>query len=241
MLVLGIESSTARSSVALVDDERVVASASLGIARRHGEFLAPAIRFCLTQAGIEVRDIHGVAVGLGPGLFTGLRVGIATAQAFAAARQLPTVGLCGLDVLAFEVRYSIRPICVTIDARRGELFWAFYRSVPGGVQRETEPRVGRVDELIAEIEAQGEEVLVVGDGALRERHRLQEAHVQLGGPEIAWPDATHLAQLALPRFVREETVRPEQLLPIYLRQADVRIGWEQRGRLRGGVAPEAST
>ena len=236
MLILGIESSTVRSSVALVDQERVVASAGLGVPRRHGEFLAPAIDFCLAQAEVPVDRLAGVAVGLGPGLYTGLRVGIATAQAFAAARQLPVVGLCGLDVLAFQVRHVRRPICAAIDARRGELFWAFYRASPGGVQRETELRIGTIDTLLAELESMGEEPLVIGDGAMTHRERLLHTDVELGGPDTAWPDAADLAELALPRFIREETQRPVELHPIYLRQADARIGWETRGRLRGGEA-----
>ena len=238
MLLLGLETSTARSSVALVEDDRVLASAALGVARRHGEFLAPAIRFCLTQAAVDLDRIAGVAVGVGPGLFTGLRVGIATAQTFAAALQLPVVGLSGLDVLALQARYTTRPICATIDARRGELFWAFYRPVPGGVQREGELEIGRADRLVAEIEAHGDDVLVVGDGALGYREQLAAAGAEIAGPDIAWPDAADLAELALPRFLREETLRPEQLAPIYLRQADVQIGWAQRGRLRGGVERE---
>ena len=227
MLVLGLETSTTRSSVALVDDDRVIASASLGVPRRHGEFLAPAIAFCLQQADVEVERISGVAVGIGPGLFTGLRVGLATAQAFAAARHLPVVGLSGLDVLAFQARYTRRAICAVIDARRGELFWAFYRPAPGGVQRDSTPSVGRIEQLSAEIEAHGDDVLVVGDGGLVERERLLDTGADVAGPDLGWPDAADLAELAVPRFVREETQRPEELRPIYLRDADARIGWEQ--------------
>lgn len=234
MLILGFDTSTSRSSVALVDHDRVVASASLGVARRHGEFLAPAVRFCLDQAGVGVDAITGVAVGLGPGLFTGLRVGIATAQTFATARRLPVVGLSGLDVLAFQARYVSRLVCAAIDARRGELFWAFYRAAPGGVQRETEPTVGTVDTLTAEIDSFGEDCLVLGDGALTYRDRIDGERVELAGPDVAWPDAADLAELAIPRFVREETQQPLDLRPIYLRHADARIGWEQRGRLHGG-------
>jgi tRNA threonylcarbamoyladenosine biosynthesis protein TsaB len=235
MLVLGIETSTSRSSVALVDQDRVVASASLGMPRRHGEFVAPAIRFCLDQAGADVSRVTGVAVGLGPGLFTGLRVGIATAQAFAAALDLPVVGLAGLDVLAFRVRYSRRLICAAIDARRGELFWGLYRASPGGVQRVGDLQVGTAQELVAELEATGEETLVVGDGTLRYRPELARADgAELAGPDLAWPDAADLAELAVPRFVREETHQPSELRPLYLRQADARIGWETRGRLQGG-------
>lgn len=236
MLLLGLETSTVRSSVALVQHDRVLASASLGAPRRHGEFLAPAIRFCLDQAGLSIERLTGVAVGVGPGLFTGLRVGIATAQTLAAARQLPVVGLSGLDVLAFQARYTTRPICAVIDARRGELFWAFYRSSPGGVQRESDLMLGRVDQLAAEIEAHGDDVLVLGDGALSYREQLAATDAQLAGPDWAWPDAADLAELAVPRFVREETQRPDELHPIYLRHADAQIGWEQRGRLRGGDA-----
>jgi tRNA threonylcarbamoyladenosine biosynthesis protein TsaB len=225
MLVLGLETSTQRSSVALVNENGVLASASLGLPRRHGEFVAPAIRFCLDHAGLDFDRVAGVAVGLGPGLYTGLRVGIATAQSIAAARSLPVVGMCGLDVLAFRERYVRRLICAVIDARRGELFWAFYRSAPGGVQRLGDIELGTGDRLAAEIEEQGDECLVVGDGALTIADQLRGVGAEVAGPDNAWPDAAELAELAVPRFIREETQRPAQLKPIYLRQADARIGW----------------
>jgi tRNA threonylcarbamoyladenosine biosynthesis protein TsaB len=234
--LLSIETSTPRSSVALADQDHTLVSASLGIGRRHGEFLAPAIRFCLDQAGLEARDVTGVVVGTGPGLYTGLRVGIATAKTFAAALQLPVLGLSGLDVLAFQMRHSRRLICATLDARRKELFWAFYRCAPGGVQRESELRVGSPDKLTGEIQAAAEECLVVGDGGLRYAERFRDVDAELAGPEHAFPDAADLAALAAPRFVREQTERYADLTPLYLRQADARIGWETRGRLRGGAA-----
>jgi tRNA threonylcarbamoyladenosine biosynthesis protein TsaB len=233
MLVLAVESSTSRSSVALLDGDRVLASASLGVARRHGEFLTPALRFCLDQAGVGLDRIGGVAVGLGPGLYTGLRVGIATAQSFAAARSLPTVGVSGLDVLAFRARHTRRLICAAIDARRGELFWGLYRPSPGGVQLIGELQVGTDEALAAEIEGFGEPCLVVGDAGLAHRETLARV-ADVAAP--SWPDAADLAELAHPRFLREETVRPDQLHPLYLRHPDAAIGWRSRGRLIGGEA-----
>jgi tRNA threonylcarbamoyladenosine biosynthesis protein TsaB len=234
MLILSLETSTPRSSVALADHDTVVASASLGVGQRHGEFLAPAIQFCLAQVDASAGDVTGVAVGVGPGLFTGLRVGLATAQSFAAARSLPVVGLSGLDVLAFQARHVRRLLCATLDARRGELFWAFYRCAPGGVQRVGDLQVGTAGTLAGELQAAGEECLVFGDGGHRYRDELAHTDAEIAGPDTAWPDAADLAQLAVPRFVREETDRPDQLQPIYLRTADAKIGWQQRGRLRGG-------
>lgn len=234
MLVLSIETSTPRSSVCLARPEGPVAAASLGVGQRHGEFVAPAIDFCVRQTGLDIEAINGVAVGIGPGLYTGLRAGIAMARSFAAARRLPVVGLCGLDVLAFGVRHVRRLICAAIDARRGELFWAFYRFAPGGVQRTSELRLGTPQKLAAEIEGAGEECLVVGDGPVRYPEVLASEDTTLGGLETAWPDAAHLAELAIPRFLREETLRPDELEPVYLRIADTRIGWERRGRILGG-------
>lgn len=239
MLILTIETSTPRSSVALADHQRVVASAGLAIDRKHGQFVAPAVRFCLEQAGVTTADVTGVAVGIGPGLYTGLRVGIAVAKTFAAARNLPVVGLSGLDVLAFQMRHVRRLICAVVDARRDELFWAFYRTVPGGVQRQTELRVGSPDKLAGEIEAAAEECVVVGDGGTRYRDEMADAGAEVAGAETAWPDAADLATLATPRFVREETRRPEELVPLYLRIADAKIGWERRARLRGGAVAGA--
>lgn len=235
MLILGIDSSTRRSSVALANAEEVVASASLAVPQRHGEFLAPAIAFCLAQVGASAQDVTGVTVGLGPGLYTGLRVGIATAQSFASARGLPMVGLSGLDVLAFQARHVRRLLCAALDARRGELFWAFYRCSPGGVQRQGDLTVGSPDALAAQIEGAGEECLVVGDAGVRHRERLEAVDAELAGIETAWPDASDLVELAVPRFQREETDQPGTLRALYLRTADARIGWETRGRLRGGA------
>lgn len=233
MTLLAIESSTARSSVALLDAGRPLAAASLGLPRRHGEFLAPAIAFCCEQAGVEPDRIGGVAVGVGPGLYTGLRVGIATAQTFAGALHLPVLGVSGLDVLAFGARYTRNLICAVIDARRGELFWALYRPSPGGVQRIGELRLGPPDHLVAELESTGERCTVVGDTDLSERDALARV-ADVASPSA--PDAVDLGMLAYPRFEREETGRPEDLRPIYLRTADATIGWEARGRLQGGEA-----
>lgn len=237
MLVLGIETSTAHSSVCLGNERGLVASAELVRGQAHGEFLAPAIAFCLDQAGQRAADVNGVAVSLGPGLFTGLRVGVASAQMFAHARRLPVVGLASLDLVAFGVRHVRRLVCSVLDARRGELYWAFYRSAPGGVQRTTEFRIGPPEKLAGEIEAQPEDVLAIGDGACAQGPLLESAGAEVGGTTFAYPSSRFLVELALPRFVREDTQRPEDLHPIYIRRADARIGWRNRGLLRGGKAP----
>ena len=241
MYVLGIDTSTAQTSVCIGGDRGVLASAVLGRAQAHGEFLSPAIRFCLEQGRVEVDRLAGVAVSLGPGLYTGMRVGIAAAQAFAHARHLPVVGLGSLDLLAYEFRYvrDNRMIAAVIDARRGQVFWAFYRPTHDGVQRVSELQVGTPDRLAGEVEATPEGTLCVGDGAVAHATRLASAR---GRVATAWkgsPRAEALVELATPRFEREETQRPEDLRAIYLRGADAKISWRKRGALAGGRPADA--
>ncbi len=239
MLVLGIETSTAAASVCLATQEGIVSCVEIGtglpeLARAHGSFVAPSIQHCLEVAGRKPDDISGVAVSLGPGLFTGMRVGIATAQAFAHARGLPMVGLASLDLLAFPQRFVRRLICSVIDARRGELFWAMYRTAPGGIQRVTDFRSGRPDTLAGEIEATSEETLCVGDGARAHAGLLGSVGADIAGESWMHPSARALVELSLPRFLREETRRPDELSPVYIRQADAQINWAKRGALHGG-------
>ncbi len=250
MLILALETSTPQSSVCLATEHGSLASATLAplppLSRRdarrgprpvaHGEFLAPAIAFCLRQADVPMSAVAGVAVGLGPGLYTGMRVGIATAQALAHARVLPTVGLASLDLLAFSARHARRLVCTAVDAKRGELFWAFYRPAPGGMLRITEFRLGPAAKLAGEIEAVAEDVLCVGDGAVAERAVLESTGAEVASMANSHPDAKALAELSLPRFLREETTRPEELRPLYLRKADAKISWRTRGALFGGTA-----
>src|SRR4029077_13339400 len=115
--------------------------------RRHAETLVPAIEFVTRQIDIGLDEISVVAVDVGPGLFTGMRVGLAAAKAIAQALRVPMIGISSLDLLAFPLRQSGREVAAVIDARKGELFFAFYRPVPGGVQRLGEPRCGSVDDL----------------------------------------------------------------------------------------------
>jgi len=173
-----------------------------------------------------------VAVGLGPGLFTGLRVGIEAGKALAQVLHVPIVAIPSLDVLAFGVRYTRRLIAAVIDARRGEVFFAFYRSVPGGVMREGEYHVAPPDHLVAELQAAGEDVLLVGNGAILYRRRFAEVGpgVEFASPALAYPRASSLVELSVPRFLREETDRLFDVVPMYLRKSDAEIAWDQRAR-----------
>ncbi len=234
MLILGIESATGRVGCALAGNEGVLASTEVTGDRRHAETLAPAIEFTCAQAGVGLDELAAVAVDVGPGLFTGLRVGVATAKALAGALRIPMIGLSSLDLLAFPARFSARRIGAVVDARRGEVFSAWYRQVPGGVQRIREPQLCSPEDLCSELLAVAEECLLVGDGAVRYRGRLAEVdHVEVEGHGSAHPATAALVELAHALAMREEWVQPEQIAPLYLRPPDAQINWSTRAAAPG--------
>jgi len=229
MLILGIESATARVACAIGSHEGVLAQFEATRGRRHAETLVPAIEFVCRQAQVELDEIGVVAVDVGPGLFTGLRVGLATAKAMAYALRVPMIGIVSLDLLAFPVRFTSRLVAAVIDARRGEVFWALYRQVPGGVQRVSPFGVDRPDDVVAELAARAEDVLVVGDGALRHREVFAELdRVEFAEPWLSYPSAAPLVQLAHARALREDWVHHGSLEPVYLRPPDAAINWQTR-------------
>ncbi len=229
MLVLGIETSTPVSSVAIGSEQGIVGSAQLGRGKGHEQFVVPAIRFILDQAEVPMRQLAGIAVGVGPGLFTGMRVGVATAKTMAQALRIPIVGIPSLDLLAYSVRHTPRLICACVDARRGEIFSAFYRQVPGGVQRLSEYQAWPPGPLAGEVQARSEEVLFVGDGALVYRDKLNAARSEFASQAQAFPTASALVELAIPRFVREDTDPLLELEPLYVRKTDAEIAWDRQG------------
>ena len=232
MIVLGLETSTPQTSVAVGSEAGILASMIVTRTSGGDEVLAPTIEHLLGLAGVEPGRLGGIAVGVGPGLFTGMRVGIATGRGLAQVLGIPIVGFTSLDVLAFGMRYTRRLIAAVIDARRGEVFFAFYRPMYGGVAREGYYRVGSPQRLAAEIEAQPEEVLLVGNGALVYRPVLQElgSQVEFASAAHAFPDAGALVELSAPRFVREEAGRAVDVVPFYVRKSDAEIAWDERAR-----------
>lgn len=224
VIILGIETATHQVGAALGGQEGVLASFHAARGRHHAEILTPAIDFVCKQARVSFSEISCVAVDAGPGLFTGLRVGIAAAKASALALGVPMIGLSSLDLLAFEVRWSNRVVIPVVDAKRGEIFWAPYRHVAGGIQRLDDFQVTTPDALAAEIISRKEEVLLVGDGALLYSSVFSQLDdVQLGTAGNAFPSAGALVELAQPKALREEFVHATDLEPLYLRKSDAEV------------------
>ncbi|OHV49723.1 tRNA N6-adenosine(37)-N6-threonylcarbamoyltransferase complex dimerization subunit TsaB [Pseudofrankia sp. BMG5.36] len=223
MLVLALDTSTPACSVALVQIPdaaprpgamRPLASPQVVDARRHGELLSPLMRDTLAEAGVKPADLAGVVVGLGPGPFTSLRVGIVTAATFAAALGLTCHGVCSLDGIGAVT--SGRTGVVT-DARRREVFWAGYADG----ERIAGPAVDRPGRAAELLRADGVDV-VVGPGLALYPDVFPNVVAAGAGAGVAaaqYPDPAVLAALAAPDLLAGRA--PAPLTPIYLRRPDV--------------------
>lgn len=226
MKLLAIETSTPGSSVAVVEDRSTLAAASRIDRMGHAGFLVPAIDFCFDQVGWSPDDLDAVVVDIGPGLYTGIRVGLATAQGLAAAFGIPIIPALSVDTLALEAKTGHRMVWALVDARRAEFAVARYRPVPGGVVRETHTELMSPEELKATLQSTAEDSLVVGDttdlpdGFFRGMH-----HVKTAKPRF--PYAVALADIGAGKYERDDYPSPDDIRPVYMREPDVTINWEK--------------
>ena len=228
MLVLGFDTATPAVSVALHDGERVLSAAGAVDARRHSELLAPMIAKVMADAGVARGDLGAVAVGVGPGPYTGLRVGVVTARVLGSILGLPVYGVCSLDVIAASAG-SGREFVVATDARRKEVYWARYDADDCRVAG---PAVGPASSI-----PEATELPVAGTGG----QLYPEAFGEVIGP--AYPDAgtlcglvarslaasSALPSLAAPSFAAPSSAARLSSLPpllpaepLYLRRPDAR-------------------
>ncbi len=228
MLTLALDTATARVAVAVGRDGRVLAELTVDGARRHAEELAPAIAEVVRESGIGLDRIRFVSVGIGPGLFTGLRVGVTTARTLGQVLGVPVVGIPSLDLVAHPWRRTDRRIVALIDARRGEVFAARWTLVGDGLERHGDYTVEPPERIAAELRAAGSPVRLVGDGALAYAEVFDAVPgLQRLGPEAAYPDVAALVEIATARFERGEHEPPERVQPMYLRRSDAEINWSR--------------
>ncbi|PBC83109.1 tRNA threonylcarbamoyl adenosine modification protein YeaZ [Streptomyces sp. 2224.1] len=209
MLLLALDTATPAVTVALHDGTRVLAESRQVDARRHGELLLPAVDRVLAEAGQKLDAVSDIVVGVGPGPYTGLRVGLVTAATFGAALGVPVHGLCSLDGLAYASGLT-EPFVVATDARRKEVYWARYKDARTPL---TEPAVDRPADIADQVAG----VPAVGAGAVL--YDTVFTGLRREAPEHQ--SAGALAALAADRLAAGEELPPPR--PLYLRRPDAQV------------------
>jgi tRNA threonylcarbamoyladenosine biosynthesis protein TsaB len=237
MKLLAVETATSWQSVAILEDGCVLARHDQEAGGAHGTALLPAIDRMLARAGLRLAELDGLACSIGPGSFTGIRVGVATCLGLRAATELPLVLVPTLEAMACNVQSAAHPICPVLISRRGEVFWAiFRRSDGGGLSRVLDERVGPPGALAQSL---AEHTLVFGEGWSSLGPEIRAAlpssvTVSEGSEDMAKPSAVSVAFLGMERLRRGE-IAGDRVAPLYVQRAEAELRYEQSG----GVSPVA--
>src|SRR5213593_4998143 len=216
MRVLAVETSTLAGGAALLDGELVVGEYALDVRATHSERLMGAIDRLLTDAGWAVRDLEGLAVSVGPGSFTGLRIGLSTVKGLALALTIPIAAVPTLDAMATLLPFAALPVCPVLDARKREVYASLYRWDGLGMRRQWDYLAIAPDDLARRLD---EPVIVIGDGA----HAIDSPWARRVEPPRRGPTPAVVGALGRTRLALGDTVAAADLVPIYLRPSEAEL------------------
>lgn len=222
MRILALETSTRAGGVALYEDERVVGQTLHDVALTHSERLMAMVHRLLEDCGWSLHGLGGLAVSIGPGSFTGLRVGAATAKGLALVLDVPVAPVPTLDALAANLPFADAPVCPLLDARKGEVYLALYRWDGAGMQRQTDYLALSPREAAERIPASA---IALGDGVVACRPYLARpgVAVRVAPPAQSLPSAAVVGQLGHAMLEAGEGVSGDELTPLYLRPSEAEL------------------
>jgi tRNA threonylcarbamoyladenosine biosynthesis protein TsaB len=228
MKVLGIDTSTSCGSVGLIEDESIISEYLLNIPVTHSERLLTSIELVLREARLTPADIDGWAISLGPGSFTGLRIGVSTVKGLALATRKPVAGVSTLDVLAYQTSPTPYLICPVLDARKGEVYSAFYRyEGENGLKRQSAYHAIKPEDLIKKIQ---ERTIFIGNGVRTygEYFRNFLASLAIFSPSLYhFPHGSGVAKLGLELLRQGECLDLATFVPLYVRPSEAEIKWQK--------------
>ncbi len=227
MNILALDTSTKNFSLAVFKNNEPAASHNVVLDKILSDSIIPSIDLILKKANIPLSKLDGFAVGLGPGSFTSLRVGLSTIKGFCLATQKPVVGISSLDAIAMNVNATAaQDICVIADAKRQMVYAAFYKRSAKGLRRRSRYFLAGIKDLFPLIK---KETIFIGDG-LASYQPLVEHHFARGLPKVFFanenhwlPQAEQLAVLSLTRFEQKKYDDSRTIVPLYLYPQDCQV------------------
>jgi tRNA threonylcarbamoyladenosine biosynthesis protein TsaB len=228
MKVLGIETATRTGGVAVVSESGVIAEYTLNIEVTHSERLMATVDRVLKGTGLALADLDGLSVSVGPGSFTGLRIGIATVKGIAFTTGKPVVAVPTLRALAWNLPHAAHPVCPLLDARKKEVYAALYRYENCALLRVMEEQAIALEALAGKISGR---TIFTGEAA----HCFRDEIVKLFGDRALFaprssmvPSAASVAEIGLLMLKNGERTDPDVLTPVYIRRPEAEVAWEKR-------------
>jgi tRNA threonylcarbamoyladenosine biosynthesis protein TsaB len=227
MKILAIETSTMLGGVAIADDSAgLIAEVRLNVKSTHSERLMTEIDHVLKQSFLKMSDIDVFAIAIGPGSFTGLRIGLSTAKGLSYATGKPIVSVPTLEAFAWNFLYCRYPVCTLLDARKKEVYAAVFRWEDAGFVRLINEVSISVDSLLGKSGFSDEKILFAGEGAILYKNEITEFmgdRALFASPEKMSPSPANVASLGLKKASQGDFSEPVSLVPFYIRSSEAEL------------------
>jgi tRNA threonylcarbamoyladenosine biosynthesis protein TsaB len=228
MKILAIETSTMLGGIAIMDDlSGLIAEVRLNVKSTHSERLMTEIAHVLKQAELKVSDIDVFAIAIGPGSFTGLRIGLSTVKGFSYATGKPIVSVPTLEALAWNYPYCSYPVCTMLDARKKEVYAALFKWGDGGVTRLIDEVSIRINRVLEDIKLSSDKKIVfTGEGAILYKDKIIEVmgnKAIFASPEKIVPSPANVASIGIKKTIKGEFSEPVSLVPFYIRRSEAEL------------------
>jgi len=233
--LLAVESTSMAAGAALIQEDKLIGEIRTNHKKTHSEQLLPMIDHLLQMCECPLSEIDVLAVSLGPGSFTGIRIGVATVKGLAQALDKPVVGVDSLEALAWQANTFQGQVVPLVDAQRKLVYTAGYQFDETGVAILRAPDVLHIQELLKELVSSTEELFFLGDAMTQHREIIKDTlgnRARFALPLQAVPSASSLAQCAILKAMAGETVTAAEIQPIYLRTSQAEKVFQQRQLLK---------
>lgn len=234
MLILALDTATLVSSVAVTSGEKLLAELTLQTKLTHSEVLMPHIKQILEMTKVEKNKIEAIAVSIGPGSFTGLRIGLATVKSIAYVLNIPIIGVSTLAALAYNYPVEGVYLAPMLDAQKGNVYAALYTWEQGELKEIYEPTVKPFDQVIEFCQTLDKIVVLQGEVAVKQAEKIKSigGNVRLAMPHMIMPRAASVAMLGKHMMEKGIVHNVMDLEPFYIRRSEAEELWERRNGIK---------
>ena len=232
MKILGIDTSSMAASVAVIEDNKLICEYTINTKKTHSQKLMPMIENMLGLSDLNVREIDAIAVCEGPGSFTGLRIGMATAKAIAHVNDIPVIGVNSLEALAANMNLCDKKICSILDAQRNQVYTGRYQYEGTKLVEIKEIGIQQIDELLEELAQSGEQWILVGEAVYKYEDKIREIeNIEIPAASNNVTKAGSLCSVAKVKFDEGKDIfNCYTVNPLYIRKSQAEEQYEEKQR-----------
>lgn len=230
MRILGIDTSTMAASVAVIEDNQLVCEYTINTKKTHSQKLMPMIENMLKESDLNINDIDLIGICVGPGSFTGLRIGMATAKAIAHVNNIPIVGVTSLEMLAANMNLCDKKICSILDAQRNQVYTAKFEYIGNRLVQINDTDVLEIDKLINEISSSEDDYILIGEAVYKYEEKLKDIeNISIPSPSHNVTKSSSLCSIALEKYNQGENIESCYTInPMYIRKSQAEVQYDEK-------------